>query len=181
MTLPDLSKIKLLAMDVDGVLTSGDITYSSSDEEIKSFNIQDGLGLSIARHAGLVTAIVTGRASHAVQKRAAELGITEVCQKVRYKSYAIKNLIEKYNLAKEEIAYIGDDINDIPAFEEAGARIAVNNASADLKEYADMFTEKSGGNGAVREIIEKILRSQDKWNGAVKKYLSILEQEECGK
>lgn len=178
---PDLSKIKLLAMDVDGVLTSGDIIYSSSDEEIKAFNIQDGLGLAVAGLAGLITAIVTGRASHAVQKRASELGITEVCQKVRYKSYAIKKLIEKYAIAKDEIAYIGDDINDIPAFNESGVKIAVNNASADLKKYADIFTEHNGGSGAVREVIELILRTQGKWDDAVADFLSGLEKEECGK
>ncbi|MHB1001382.1 MAG: KdsC family phosphatase [Armatimonadota bacterium] len=179
MRLPEAASIKLLAMDVDGVLTQGDIIYSSTDEEIKAFNIQDGLGLAVARHAGLLTAIVTGRASHAVQRRSVELGITEVCQGVRFKSCAIKMLMEKYSLQSSEIAFIGDDINDIPAFAESGLRIAVNNASIDLKKHSNYITEKNGGCGAVREVIEIILGSQDKWDTAVKSFLRDLEQTEC--
>ena len=174
-----LLNIRLLAMDVDGVLTRGDIIYSDNGEELKMFNIQDGLGLALSKHAGLITAIVTGRISSAIKRRAEELNIDELCQKVKYKSTAIKSLMEKYNLEKEQIAFIGDDINDIPAFRECGFKIAVNNASTDLKQLADHITSNHGGEGAIREAIELILRTQGKWDYAVEAFLNNLETSEC--
>ncbi|MHB1455471.1 MAG: KdsC family phosphatase [Armatimonadota bacterium] len=174
-----LLNIRLLAMDVDGVLTRGDIIYSDNGDELKIFNIQDGLGLAVSNHAGLITAIVTGRSSTAIQRRAEELGIDELCQKVRYKSTAIKSLMIKYSLQQHQIAFIGDDINDIPAFRECGLKIAVNNASIDLKQHADYITANNGGEGAIREVIEKILRAQDKWTSAVESFLINLEKSEC--
>ena len=172
-------KIRLLAMDVDGVLTNGDIIYSESGDEIKVFNIRDGMGIAVAGYAGLMIAIITGRTSSSVQRRADELGITHVCQGCRDKSMAIRQLIEGLGLSREEVAFVGDDLNDIPAFKEVGWKIAVGNASSDLKELADHITEHKGGRGAIREVIELILRSQGKWEPAVQDYLQRLEQSEC--
>lgn len=174
-----LLEIRLLAMDVDGVLTRGDIIYSDNGDELKVFNIQDGLGLAVSNHAGLITAIITGRMSSAIQRRADELGIDEICQKVRYKSTAIESLMAKYSLEKNQIAFIGDDINDIPAFLKCGLKIAVSNASTDLKKSADYITASNGGEGAVREVIEMILRAQGKWDSAVESFLKNLESSEC--
>lgn len=168
--------VKLLAMDVDGVLTTGEIIYSDNGVETKAFNILDGLGLAVARKAGLITAIVTGRKSESVSRRARELGITELCQGVRYKANAIRWLMQKYDLRCEEIAYVGDDINDIPAFRESGLCIAVRNACNDLKPLADYITEQQGGRGAIREVVEMILRSQDRWDSAVQLFIEDLEQ-----
>jgi len=168
--------IRLLAMDVDGVLTSGDIVYSDAGAEIKVFNIQDGLGISAARYAGLMTAIITGRMSPAVERRAGELGVTYVRQGCRDKGAVLRQLLAETGLRREEVAFIGDDINDILAFRECGWRVAVSNASRDLKALADHITERRGGHGAVREVIELILESQGKWTPAVDDFLRDLEQ-----
>lgn len=168
--------IRLLAMDVDGVLTSGEVIYSDAGEETKVFVISDGLGISVAHHAGLMTALVTGRVSPVIERRASELGITHVCQGCRDKGDAMRRLMSELRLRPDEVAFIGDDINDIPAFKEAGWKIAVSNASKDLKAQADHVTERPGGHGAVREVIELILESQGKWAAAVAAYLRYLEQ-----
>lgn len=174
-----LLNIRLLAMDVDGVLTKGEITYSDSGDELKVFNIHDGLGLAVCKHAGLITAVITGRTSTAIQRRAEELGINDLYQKVRDKAVAIRSLMKKHNIDQNQIAFIGDDINDIPAFRMSGLSIAVNNASVDLKQCADHITGSNGGEGAVREVIEMILRAQGKWDSAVELFLNDLETSEC--
>ncbi|MCL6519319.1 MAG: HAD hydrolase family protein [Armatimonadetes bacterium] len=170
-----LLRIKLLAMDVDGVLTKGDVIYEDDGAEYKVFNIMDGLGITVAGHAGLLTAFVTGRKSGAVARRAKELKVTALCDGCQDKGTAIRNLRSKFNLSADEIAFVGDDINDIPAFRESGLRIAVSNASDDLKAHADIITNCSGGNGAIREVIEMILKAQGKWSSAVECYLRELE------
>jgi 3-deoxy-D-manno-octulosonate 8-phosphate phosphatase (KDO 8-P phosphatase) len=174
--LEEVRPIRLLAMDVDGVLTDGSVMYSDSGQELKVFDIHDGLGISVARFADLTTAIITGRKSFAVERRAGELGIAHLCQGCRNKGVALRKLIETAGVTPSETAFIGDDINDLPAFRECGFRIAVANASNDLKAQADHVTERTGGRGAVREVIELILRSQGKWDIAVEEYLRELEQ-----
>ena len=171
-------EISLLAMDVDGVLTGGEIAYTENGDEIKTFNILDGQGIVIGRHAGLLTAIISGRQSHAVQRRAQELGVTYVCLGCRDKSVALKEIIAKLGLRRERVAFVGDDVVDQPAFDECGFKVAVANASKDLKAQADYVTEKPGGQGAIREVIELILESQGKWAKAVEEYIH-LEQTEC--
>ncbi len=170
-----LLRIKLLAMDVDGVLTKGDIIYEDDGAEYKVFNIMDGLGITIAGHAGLLVAIVTGRKSGAVARRAKELKVNVLFDGCQDKGSAIRSLRERFNLSSDEIAFVGDDINDIPAFRESGLRIAVSNASDDLKAHADIITNRSGGNGAIREVIEMLLKAQGKWSSAVECYLRELE------
>lgn len=175
-----MERVALLAMDVDGVLTNGEIIYGEQPTaELKAFNILDGLGITVARHAGLMTAVITGRKSAAVQRRAEELGITYVIQGCRDKGAALRHLLARLGLQREKAAFIGDDINDILAFRECGWKVAVANASKDLKEKADYITQAPGGQGAVREIIEMILRSQGKWDAAVEEFLRQLEQSEC--
>lgn len=171
--------IRLLAMDVDGVLTNGDIIYSNTGEELKVFNVLDGLGIAVARHAGLMTAMVSGRTSPAVERRAEELGITHVYLGCPDKGAAMRELLAKTGLRRDEIAFVGDDVNDIPAFRECGWKIAVSSASRDVKAHADYITQQPGGGGAVREVIELILESQGKWTAAVEEYLRHLEQTEC--
>jgi len=171
--------IRLLAMDADGVLTNGEIIYSDAGEEMKVFSILDGLGIAVARHAGLTTAILTGRTSPAVERRARELGVTYVRQGCSDKGAALRELLAEVDLRRDEAAFIGDDINDLLAFRECGWRIAVSNASEDLKAEADYLTKQRGGQGAVREVIELILESQGKWASAVEEYLRYLEQSQC--
>ena len=168
--------IRLLAMDVDGVLTAGEVIYTDTGVEMKAFDIHDGLGIAVAGHAGLMTAVVTGRVSPAVERRARELGVTELRTGRRDKGAAVRSLITQSGLQPDQVAFIGDDINDLPAFRECGFRIAVENACKELKAEADYVTRQSGGRGAVRETIELILESQGKWTAAVEAYLQSLEQ-----
>ena len=171
--------VRVLAMDVDGVLTRGDVVYSDAGTETKVFNIRDGLGISLAHNGGLVTAIVSGRTSAAVEKRARELGVGYLYQGCRDKAAGMRQLCAESGVCREETAFIGDDLNDIPAFAECGWKIAVSSASEDLKARADHVTELPGGHGAVREVIELILKAQGKWTSAVEQYLRRLEQSEC--
>jgi len=173
-----LRQVKLLAIDVDGTLTRGEVLYSELGDELKIFNIADGLAITLCQHAGLLTAIVTGRESRAVERRAKELHVSMIFQGCRDKGKAIKEIREKHRITKEEIAFIGDDINDIPGFRESGVRFAVASGAAELKSQADYVTMLPGGDGAVREVIEMILRAQGKWESAVQSYLRQLEQAE---
>lgn len=175
-----LQSVCMIAMDVDGVLTNGEIVYGAEGEELKAFNILDGCGIAVAREAGLMTAFVTGRTSAAVERRASELGVTSLVAGCRDKGAAILDLAKKHGISPKEIAFIGDDLNDLLAFRRCACRIAVNNACDDLKAEADHVTALCGGSGAVREAIEWILKAQGKWADAVAAYLRSLEQTDAG-
>jgi 3-deoxy-D-manno-octulosonate 8-phosphate phosphatase (KDO 8-P phosphatase) len=158
-----LFSIKLLLMDVDGVLTSGDIIYSSSGEELKRFNIQDGMGITLARMAGLRTGIITSRESAMVKRRAEELKIDIISQGNSNKLKPYKEIRDKEGLNDEEIAYIGDDLADLCILKRVGFSVAVANARDEVKAVCDYVTIAEGGNGAVREIVEMILKRQEKF------------------
>jgi len=158
-----LLNIKLLLMDVDGVLTSGDIIYSSSGEELKKFNIQDGMGITLARMAGLKTGIITGRVSDMVKRRAEELKIDIISQGNFNKLKPYEDIRDREKLKDEEIAYIGDDLMDLCILNRVGFSVAVANARDEVKAVCDYVTIADGGNGAVREVIEKILKRQEKF------------------
>jgi len=175
-----LSKIKLLAMDVDGTLTDGAMLFCDG-EQMKSFSVYDGLGIRLAMNYGLQIVWVTGNLSSAVTDRARTLGVEEVYQNSRYKADAMDKIAGGHSLSKEEIAYIGDDLNDLPAFERAGFSFAPINAVAEVKAKADKVTERSGGKGAVREAIETIIKAQGQWEKAVQSFIDELAQEESGK
>ena len=155
--------IKLVLMDVDGVLTSGDIIYSSSGEELKKFNIQDGMGITLARMAGLKTGIVTGRVSEMVKRRAEELKFDIISQGNFNKLKPYEEIREQEKLKDEEIAYIGDDLLDLCILNRVGFSVAVANARDEVKAVCDYVTIADGGIGAVREVIEKILKRQEKF------------------
>lgn len=163
-------------MDVDGVLTDGGIILGSGDLEAKRFHIADGLGIRLLIHAGIRVAWISGRQSDAVRKRAAELGVTDLFEESGNKSAALAQLIANYGLTQANIAYVGDDLNDLPAFSLAGVKFAPANAVAEIKALAEFVTEKPGGDGAVREVCDVILKAQGKWNDAVTAYLSELFQ-----
>lgn len=173
-----LKKIKLLAMDVDGVLTDGGMIYTESSTQGKVFNVQDGLGIRLAMLAGLRIAWITGNISPAVTRRAQDLGVTDLYQGARHKPEALRDLAAKYDLQQDEIAYMGDDLNDLPAFAVAGATFAPSNAAVDVRDAADVITQQSGGRGAVREAIELILHNQGRWKAAVDALLQEFEQEQ---
>lgn len=174
-----LSRIKLLAMDVDGTLTRGEMILLEG-RQIKLFNVYDGLGIRLAMNYGLEIAWITGNTSPSVTERAESLGVVDVYQGARYKSEALRDLARIHNLDLSEIAFIGDDLNDLPAFDIAGFRFAVNNASQEVKDRADIITQRSGGYGAVREAIEIILKARGEWQAAVDNFLEELGREEAG-
>ena len=167
-----LQKIKLLALDVDGVLTDGSIYISPAGEVFKGFNAKDGMGISCALRSGLQIAVITGRQSPIVERRCEELGITLLQQGVKDKRLALQQMAQKLGLVREEIAYMGDDLNDIPAFKASGLNLVPADATIEVMAVADIITKASGGRGAVREAITMILAAQDNWNVIVNSYLN---------
>jgi len=164
------ASVKLLVMDVDGVLTDGSIYVSASGEEIKRFNVWDGAGITMLHRVGVKTAIISSRSSHAVEVRAKELGITEVRQGVSGKLAALESLLQAYGLTAEEACYVGDDLNDIPVMGVVGASVAVANARPEVKKAATVVTGAAGGDGAIREVAEAIVRAQGKWESVLDSY-----------
>lgn len=177
-----LLPIRLLVMDVDGVLTDGALTWAHGAQgepalELKRFDVRDGLGIAVAEGAGLEVAWVTGRRSTIVEARARELRVRELHQGARCKRRVLRALLAARDLPASAVAYIGDDLNDLPAFEVAGLRIAVAGAAPELVAAAGWVTDRPGGAGAVREVIETLLHAQERWEAAVNAYLARLEAE----
>ena len=164
------AKIKLIVFDVDGVLTNGQISIGRDGEIMKQFYAQDGLGISAAHKAGLKTAIITGRDSEMVKFRGAELKIGDIYQGAMNKLEAIDELIAKHKLELDEIAYVGDDLNDLPVIMQVGFACAPSNAVPEVKERVHYTAACQGGNGAVREIVELILKAQGKWDSIIEAY-----------
>ena len=167
-------RVELLLMDVDGVLTDGRIWYVPSGdrlEEVKSFNVADGAGITLAHRSGLLTGIISGRSSRIVVERARELGIEEVHIGVRDKSAVLDEVVRSRSVSPENAAFIGDDVSDIPARRRVGFPVAVANASDDVKPHAVYLTSARGGDGAVREVIELILKAQGKWDSVMGEFL----------
>jgi 3-deoxy-D-manno-octulosonate 8-phosphate phosphatase (KDO 8-P phosphatase) len=158
-------KIKLLLLDVDGVLTNGTIILDNQGNELKAFHVRDGHGIKLAQRAGIVIGIITGRKSEVVNIRARELGIEEVFQGAFKKIEVYESLLAKYGFRDGEVAYIGDDVVDVDIFKRAGLAVTVSDADPAVKPYADMITETEGGRGAVREFINLLLKSQGKLQG----------------
>jgi 3-deoxy-D-manno-octulosonate 8-phosphate phosphatase (KDO 8-P phosphatase) len=155
-------KIKLLLLDVDGVLTDGRIFLDNQGNELKAFYVRDGHGIKLAQRAGLIIGIITGRKSEVVSIRARELGIQEVHQGYIEKIAVYESLIKKYGVQDDEVAYVGDDVVDLDIFKRAGFAVAVADADPAVKPYVDLITRAEGGRGAVREFINLILKNRDK-------------------
>jgi len=155
-----VAALRLLALDVDGVLTDGRITYGSGGEELKAFNIKDGLGIKLLQRAGIEVAIITGRRSTIVERRAAELGIDSVIQGREDKRIALEELCAGRGLALGACAYMGDDLPDLGAIEAAGIGLSVADAAPRVRKAADWCSERRGGDGAVREACDAILKAR---------------------
>ncbi len=168
-----ISRIKLILMDVDGVLTDGGIILGSQGMEIKIFNVQDGAGITMARLAGLKVGILTGRLSEAVQQRATELHFDVVSQGHFNKLTEYEQIKQSLAVSDLEVAYIGDDILDLDVLRRVGFSIAVANARPEVKSEVDYITATSGGKGAVREVVDLILKTQNRWHTVVDQMLSI--------
>ena len=177
-----LLAVRLVAMDVDGVQTDGAITWSVGEDggliESKSFNARDGLAHGLLRAGGISVAWVTGRRSLLVERRARELRVDHLCQGARDKRFVLRELARALGLAAESVLYIADDLNDLPAFEAAGVRVAVADAVEEVRLRADWVTASPGGGGAVREVADRVLRSQGRWRDAVDSFLERLREEQ---
>ena len=163
-------RIRLLILDVDGVLTDGSIILDNAGNELKAFYVRDGHGIKMLSRVGVNVAIITGRFSKVVERRAHELGITEVYQRCHIKSAAYEHLTEKLNITDDEIAYIGDDIVDISIMKKVGLPVAVADAEEETKAAAMIITKTPGGRGAVREICDLILKSKGGWESLIDEY-----------
>jgi len=153
-------RIRLLVLDVDGVLTDGRLHISATGEEVKIFHVRDGSGLVALQRAGIAVAIISGRDSAAVTRRAIELGIGHVRQGIGDKGAVLDALCLELGLAKHELACVGDDTPDIPMFDRAGIAVAVADAHPDAVAHADWVTQARGGRGAVREICDLLLAAR---------------------
>lgn len=168
-------KIKMIILDVDGVLTDGSIAVGDNGELFKTFNVRDGLGITLAQKVGIKTAIITGRESKMLAYRAKELKINAFYQNKKNKVPAYKELLSEYQLMPEEVAYIGDDLFDLAVMQSVGFPATVSDATEEAKDVAIMISDFAGGKGAVRQIIEFILKAQNKWQDIVNSYLNVDE------
>ncbi len=166
-----LKRIKMLISDVDGVLTDGRITMDERGRELVSFDVQDGSGLKYLARSAIRIVFLSGRVSQAVKFRARNLEIKEIYLGIKKKLPVLKKLMRKYKLKASEICYIGDDLLDLPLMRRVGYPVAVRNARPEVKKCSRYITRALGGHGAIREVIEKILKAQNKWNAILKKYL----------
>jgi 3-deoxy-D-manno-octulosonate 8-phosphate phosphatase (KDO 8-P phosphatase) len=163
-------KVRLLILDVDGVLTDGSILLDNDGNELKTFHVRDGHGIRLLQKAGIHVALITGRFSRIVERRARELGIRDVYQKCFDKAAAYTQLAKKYSLADHEIAYVGDDVVDIPVLRRCGLSVAVADAEAGVRPFVKMITKKGGGKGAVREVCNLLLQAKGLWKDTMDEY-----------
>jgi 3-deoxy-D-manno-octulosonate 8-phosphate phosphatase (KDO 8-P phosphatase) len=160
-------RLRLVLTDVDGVLTDGTVLLLADGSEAKSFHIRDGLGIVMAHRAGLRTGLLSGRASESTARRAAELGIDLVHQGVADKGAVFREILAARGLAPHEVAYMGDDVNDLPVLAEVGLSAAPADAPLEVKAQAFMITDAAGGRGCFREFLEAILRARGEWDALV--------------
>jgi YrbI family 3-deoxy-D-manno-octulosonate 8-phosphate phosphatase len=163
--------IELVLSDVDGVLTNGGITFDNQGIETKEFFIRDGLGIRLWQRAGFRFGILTARTSHIVRLRAVELGIDIVRQGFEDKLPVAHQIIEQQRLTPEQVCYIGDDLTDLPVMRRLGLGVAVADAAPEVRACAHLVTQLGGGRGAVRELIETLLKAKNRWDDLIRKYL----------
>lgn len=156
----NLDNIKLFAMDVDGTLTDGNIYMGNDGEMFKAFHVKDGLGIKLLKNYGIIPAIITGRNSKIVENRCKELSLTEVHQGVKNKAEKLQELMEKYGLTPEQVAYIGDDMNDLSAIRTAGITFAPADCAESLKPFVDIILSRPSGQAPLREAVDMILKER---------------------
>lgn len=162
--------IDLLLLDVDGVLTDGGIVYADNDVEVKRFHVRDGSGLKLWHRAGKRSAIISGRTSSVVAVRAAELGVAQVMQGAGDKRAAFAQVLAAAGVRPEQVCGVGDDVPDLPVLQQCGLAVAVADACADVRAAAHYVTRTPGGRGAVREVIELLLRCQGHWQAVIESF-----------
>ncbi len=159
-----LRDIRLLVCDVDGVLSDGKVFYSANGDEIKNFNIKDGLGIKLLQKLGIEVAIITGRDSPMVARRAQELGVSKLYQGKRNKIASFEELLSELALCDAQVAYAGDDLPDLPLLKRCGIAIAPADAAPQIRQIADIVTQQKGGEGCVREFVDLLIDSRDAWS-----------------
>lgn len=165
--------IKLIVLDVDGTLTDGKLYISNSGEEMKAFNVKDGLAITKAISLGKEVAIITGKTSNIVSLRAKELGIKEVHQGIKNKIAVLNEILKKYNITYENVAYMGDDLIDLEVMKKSKLSGTPKDSVTEILEIADFISTKNGGDGAVREFIEYILKEENLWESFLKNFSNI--------
>jgi 3-deoxy-D-manno-octulosonate 8-phosphate phosphatase (KDO 8-P phosphatase) len=166
-------RIKMIIMDVDGTLTDGRLFVLPDGEEVKSYNVRDGLGILLAHLVGFKTAIITGKTSRALEMRSAKLRIDELHQGILDKKPVLEAILAKHGLGADEVAYIGDDLGDLAVIKSVGLAGAVADAHPEIKKNCHFISEQAGGRGAVREFIEFILGAQGKWSEVEEKVKNL--------
>ena len=165
-------KIKLLILDVDGIMTDGSINIDDQGVELKKFNVHDGFAIVLFRKTGHKVALISARAAKAVEVRAKDLKIDRVYQAAHPKTAAYNELKKEFQLKDDEICFMGDDLPDLGVLKAAGLAVTVPNAAPEAKKLADYTTKHPGGHGAVREVVEIILKAQGHWKNIVKEFSS---------
>lgn len=164
-------KIRLVIFDIDGVLTDGKLFFDNSGREYKAFHARDGHGIKMLKQNGIDVAVISGRYAEYVEKRMASLGVEFVYQSQEDKTAALEQLCKQLNIARDQVAHVGDDVLDLPVMRRVGFAIAVNDAHFAVKQHAHWITENTGGNGAAREVCDLIMRAQNKLDQAIAAYL----------
>jgi len=167
----DYGRIELLVLDVDGVLTDGRITLTGEGDEIKSFHVRDGAGMKYWKRAGGKLALITGRGCPAVTRRAKELDVDVVRMHAKDKLPVLREILEDMGVGPEAVAVMGDDLTDIPLMRHCGFPVAVADAVEEVRQRASYVTEACGGCGAVRELIERILKGSGRWDAIMARYI----------
>ena len=162
-----IKKIKALGMDIDGVLTDGKL-FLLQDDEVRFFNTKDGFGIRLLTLSGIKTVIITGKSSLSIKKRCLQLGIDYLYENMKNKIIAMENFLQNENLSWDEVGFVGDDIPDIPLMEKVGFSAAPSDASDEVKKVSDFICKNKGGEGAIREVVELILKGQKRWEKTLK-------------
>jgi 3-deoxy-D-manno-octulosonate 8-phosphate phosphatase (KDO 8-P phosphatase) len=173
MTIDKLRNIRLVLLDVDGVLTAGEIIYSDTGEQFKVFNVKDGLGIRMLKAAGIRVGIITGRSGGALQHRCTNLGIDLVFDGIRDKAKALETIADQTGIDPEQMAFIGDDLPDLAVMGQVGLAVAVADAVDMVKQAAHITTRRPGGGGAVREVCESILQARGQWHSIIEKLFHV--------
>jgi len=166
------ARIRLMIFDVDGILTDGSLHFGAEGEALKTFNVLDGQGIRLLQDAGIATAIISARQSPIVARRASDLGITHIRQGIHDKKSAFLELIAELNIPANECGFIGDDVIDLPVLNRVGFSASVPNAHAEVRQRVSYVTTAGGGQGAVREVCDFILKAQDKYDQVLARYIA---------
>lgn len=165
-------KIKLLLLDVDGVLTDGRIIYDSRGDDMKFFDVHDGLGVYLLKKIGIPTVFITAKGSRAIKPRARDMQVEDIFENISPKSSVLEEILKRYKVDAREVCFVGDDLVDLCLMKKVGFPVAVFNAVSEIKQAAAYVTAKKGGRGAVRELAELILKAQGRWSEVLAAYES---------